>query len=69
MVQVAQTVKPTVEPKMTMSDAINNYKDVKKNSAVKNYGFSLSNLITDIANTAEAEKKNKRINSCYWKYI
>ncbi len=52
MAQVAQTVK---QP--TLKETIKQYKDTVNNSAVKKYGLNVSNLITDLANTKEAENK------------
>lgn len=47
---VQTTVKPTVK------QAIKQYGDTIKNSAVKNQGFTLSNAITDLANLYDARR-------------
>lgn len=67
------TVEPTIktndliektneskEEKKTLKDAINNFDETINNSAVKNYGLSLSNIITDLANLHNAKKEIKK---------
>ena len=43
--------------KASLKDALNNYKETIKNSAVANQGFNLSNAISDMANLSDANKQ------------
>ena len=55
---MTQVAKPkTVEPTVTLKDAISNYNDVLNNGYVKNKGLSWDNLITDLANQSDARKQ------------
>jgi len=55
---MTQVSKPkTVEPTVTLKDAISNYNDVLNNGYVKNNGLSWDNLITDLANQSDARKQ------------
>ena len=52
-----ESKKESKKEKTSLKDALNNYKETIKNSAVDNQGFNLSNAITDIANLRDANRE------------
>ena len=53
---VQETKKQTKKEQSSLKDAIKAYGDVIKNSAVKNHGLSVSNVISDLANAYDARR-------------